>query len=201
MGVRKGPGSTRTAVSMREISHLGGQFAAARRGTISMSPGAEDHLPPRWSSRQSSRHGSMPREVATVKRLLIVADNTFAAQSIRLALRQTAGFQVIGFVDGMVPVSTRAAELLPDVVAIDDMQEPEHALARLRELAALVPDAKRVFLTLRMAEETFEQVFAAGADAVISKTAHPVSLGTLLREISRDAVVHMPRRGVRQKAS
>jgi DNA-binding NarL/FixJ family response regulator len=143
----------------------------------------------------------MPREVATVKRLLIVADNTFAAQSIRLALRQTAGFQVIGFVDGMVPVSTRAAELLPDVVAIDDMQEPEHALARLRELAALVPDAKRVFLTLRMDEETFEQVFAAGADAVIAKTVHPVSLGTLLREISRDAVVHMPRRGVRQKAS
>jgi DNA-binding NarL/FixJ family response regulator len=136
-----------------------------------------------------------------VKRLLIVADNTFAAQSIRLALRQTAGFQVIGFVDGMVPVSTRAAELLPDVVAIDDMQEPEHALARLRELAALVPDAKRVFLTLRMDEETFEQVFAAGADAVISKTVHPVSLGTLLREISRDAVVHMPRRGVRQKSS
>jgi DNA-binding NarL/FixJ family response regulator len=143
----------------------------------------------------------MPREVATVKRLLIVADNTFAAQSIRLALRQTAGFQVIGFVDGMVPVSTRVAELLPDVVVIDDMQEPEHALARLRELAAQMPDAKRVFLTLRMDDETLEQVFEAGADAVIAKTVHPVSLGTLLREISRNAVVHMPRRGVKEKSS
>ena len=29
-----------------------------------------------------------------MKRLMIVADNSFGAQSIRLALRQTAGFQV-----------------------------------------------------------------------------------------------------------
>jgi DNA-binding NarL/FixJ family response regulator len=143
----------------------------------------------------------MPREVAAVKRLMIVADNTFAAQSIRLALRQTAGFQVIGFVDGMVPMSPRVAELRPDILAIDDMQEPEHALARLRELAALLPDAKRVFLTLRMDDESLEQVFEAGADAVIAKTVHPVSLGTLLREISRDAVVHLPRRHAVKKAS
>jgi DNA-binding NarL/FixJ family response regulator len=136
-----------------------------------------------------------------VKRLLIVADNTFAAQSIRLALRQTAGFQVIGFVDGMVPMSARVSELRPDVVAIDDMQEGDRSIARLRELSELVPDAKRVFLTLRMDDETLAQVFEAGADAVIAKTVHPVSLGTLLREISRDAVVHLPRRGVKEKGA
>jgi DNA-binding NarL/FixJ family response regulator len=132
---------------------------------------------------------------------LIVADNTFAAQSIRLALRQTSGFQVVGFVDGMVPTSPRVAELRPDVVAVDDTQEPENALARLRELAEIVPAAKRVFLTLRMDDETMEQVFEAGGDAVIAKTVHPVSLGTLLREISRDSVVHLPRRGARDKAA
>jgi DNA-binding NarL/FixJ family response regulator len=136
----------------------------------------------------------MPTEVATVKRLMIVADNTFAAQSIRLALRQTAGFQVIGFIDGMVPMSSRVAELKPDLVVIDDMQEPEHALGRLRELAVLLPDSKRVFLTLRMDDETLDRIFEAGAEAVIAKTMHPVSLGTMLREISRDAVVHVPRR-------
>jgi DNA-binding NarL/FixJ family response regulator len=132
--------------------------------------------------------------VAEVKRLIIVADNSFAAQSIRLALRQTVGFQVIGFLDGMVPMSPRIAELAPDVVAIDDMQEPEQALARVRELAAMVPNAKRIFLTLRMDDASMEQVFEAGADAIIAKTVHPVSLGTLLREISRDAVVHVRRR-------
>jgi DNA-binding NarL/FixJ family response regulator len=132
--------------------------------------------------------------VAEVKRLMIVADNSFAAQSIRLALRQTAGFQVIGFVDGSVPISAKAAELGPDVVVVDETQEPEHAIARLEELSTLLPDAKRVFLTLRMDDDTLARVFDAGAEAVISKAVHPVSLATLLREISRDMVVHMPRR-------
>jgi DNA-binding NarL/FixJ family response regulator len=129
-----------------------------------------------------------------VKRLMIVADNSFAAQSIRLALRQTAGFQVIGFLDGSVPINAKAADLLPDVVVIDDTHEPEQAIARLTELGNLVPSAKRVFLTMRMDDESLAAVFEAGADAVIAKSVHPVSLATLLREISRDTVVHMPRR-------
>jgi DNA-binding NarL/FixJ family response regulator len=125
-----------------------------------------------------------------VKRLLIVADNSFAAQSIRLALRQTAGFQVVGFVDGTVPITGRVTDLDPELVLVDDTHEPEHALARLEELRSYVPAAKRIFLTMRMDDETVNEVFEAGADAVISKTVHPVSLATLLREISRDAVVH-----------
>jgi DNA-binding NarL/FixJ family response regulator len=135
--------------------------------------------------------------VAEVKRLIIVADNSFAAQSIRLALRQTAGFEVVGFVDGMTPVSARVTQLAPDLVVVDDMQEPEHSIARLTELAALVPDAKRVFLTLHMGEDELARVFEAGAEAVISKSVHPVSLATLLREISRDTVVHAPRRAAK----
>jgi DNA-binding NarL/FixJ family response regulator len=129
---------------------------------------------------------------------MIVADNSFAAQSIRLALRQTAGFQVVGFVDGSVPVIPRVAELCPDLVVIDDTQEPEHARRRLEELVQLVPTAKRVFLTLRMDDTTIGQAFDSGADAVISKSVHPLSLATLLREITRDAVVHIPRKAVRQ---
>jgi DNA-binding NarL/FixJ family response regulator len=125
---------------------------------------------------------------------MIVADNSFAAQSVRLALRQTAGFQVIGFVDGSVPISAKAVELAPDIIVVDDTQEPEHANARLEELAAYLPKAKRVFLTLRMDEDSLGQAFDAGAEAVISKAVHPVSLATLLREISRDTIVHMPRR-------
>jgi DNA-binding NarL/FixJ family response regulator len=124
---------------------------------------------------------------------MILADNSFAAQSIRLALRQTAGFQVIGFVDSTAEITARVAAVKPDVVAIDETQEPEYALARVRELAALLPEAKLVFLTMRMDDETLSEIFDAGAHAVIAKTVHPVSLGTLLREISRDAVVHVRR--------
>jgi DNA-binding NarL/FixJ family response regulator len=125
---------------------------------------------------------------------MIVTDNSFAAQSIRLALRQTVGFQMIGFVDGTQAIGTRAAEARPDVVVVDDMQEPEHALARLEELTTVIPGAKRILLTMRMDEASLSAVFEAGAEAVISKSMHPVSLATMLREISRDAVVHAPHR-------
>ena len=36
-----------------------------------------------------------------MKRLVIVADHSFVVHAIRLALRQTAGFQVVGFIDAL----------------------------------------------------------------------------------------------------
>ena len=125
-----------------------------------------------------------------MKRLMIVADHSFVVQAIRLALRQTAGFQVVGFFDGRGSVRDALTELRPDVVLVDDMQETENALARLREIAEDAPEAKSLLLTLRMEAEWLDQVFEAGAQAVVSKTVHPVSLGTLLREISHGNVVH-----------
>ena len=125
-----------------------------------------------------------------MKRLLIVADHSLVIHGIRLALRQTAGFQVAGFVDGRVAIAGALERVTPDIVLMDDMQEPEHALARLREVAALAPEAQTVLITLRMDDEWIQEAFDAGAHAVISKTVHPVALGTLLREISQGNVVH-----------
>ncbi|WP_084285432.1 response regulator transcription factor [Solirubrobacter soli] len=125
-----------------------------------------------------------------MKRLMIVADHSFVVQAIRLALRQTAGFQVVGFFDGRGSVRNALQELRPDVVLVDDMQEADNALARLREIAEEAPQAKSMLLTLQMESDWLEQAFEAGAQAVVSKTVHPVSLGTLLREISHGNVVH-----------
>ena len=49
-----------------------------------------------------------------MKRLMIVADHSFVVQSIRLALRQTAGFQVVGCFDGRSSVSRALTELHRD---------------------------------------------------------------------------------------
>lgn len=125
-----------------------------------------------------------------MKRLLIVADHSFVVEAIRLALRRTAGFQLVGFVDGRAPVCERVAELTPDVVLVDDMQQQEIALARLREAAAEAPGAKLVLLTLRMETDWLGAAFDAGADAVVSKAVQTVSLGTLVREIAQGNVVH-----------
>jgi DNA-binding NarL/FixJ family response regulator len=93
-----------------------------------------------------------------MKRLVIVADHSFVVHAIRLALRQTAGFQVVGFIDGRTPADAALTELRPDVVVVDDMQLPENAIARLREAAEHAPDAKRLLLTMRMDEEWLREI-------------------------------------------
>ena len=125
-----------------------------------------------------------------MKRLLIIADHSFVVEAIRLALRQTSGFKVVGFVDGRKDASLTIREVQPDVVLVDEMQQSAHALERLRETAAEAPNAKTLLLTLRMEQAFQEEAFAAGAHAIVSKTVHPVSLGTLVREIANGNVVH-----------
>ncbi len=124
-----------------------------------------------------------------MKRLVIVADHSLVLQAIRLALRQTAGFQLVGLIDGRTSAAGALAELRPEVVVIDEMQVQSNAIARMREAAEHAPKAKRLLLTARMDEEWVGQVFEAGADGVLSKTVHPVSMGTLLREIVQGHVV------------
>jgi DNA-binding NarL/FixJ family response regulator len=133
-----------------------------------------------------------------MKRLIIIADHSLVAHSIRLALKQTTGFKVVGVIDGRVTARDALMDLRPDVVLVDEMQDaradgsqrPDHAFARLREAADHTPGAQRLLLTLRMDEERLNEVFEAGAHAVLSKGMHPVSLGTMLREVVRGNVVH-----------
>jgi DNA-binding NarL/FixJ family response regulator len=125
-----------------------------------------------------------------MKRLLIVADRSMVVHSIRLALRQTAGFEVVGFVDGRAPVRDALLEHRPDVVLVDELENAREALSRVREASEHAPDAQIVLLTLRMQDGWLSDVFDAGADAVLSKSMHPVSLGTTLREVVRGNVVH-----------
>jgi DNA-binding NarL/FixJ family response regulator len=129
-----------------------------------------------------------------MKRLLIIADHSLVVHAIRLALRQTAGFKVVGFIDGRHNAHQHLLEARPDVVLVDDMQQREHALARLREVAEDAPDAKALLLTVQMDDEWLDEAFEAGASAVLSKAVHPVALGTLLREVVQSHVVHRPRR-------
>jgi DNA-binding NarL/FixJ family response regulator len=138
-----------------------------------------------------------------MKRLLIMADQSLVVHAIRVALRQTAGFQVVGLLDGRRTASARLAELDPDVILLDDMQNGDRALARLGEAAEHAPEAACVLLSTRMDEDWLDEAFATGACAVVAKSVHPATLGTLLREIVLGTVVHRPRpaRAAGQSAS
>ena len=86
------------------IDHMADRRVAADASTSAGSPAPSRAAarPPHGNVRRSppgsvdiERHGG-----GGMKRLMIVADHSFVVQAIRLALRQTAGFQVVGFVDG-----------------------------------------------------------------------------------------------------
>jgi DNA-binding NarL/FixJ family response regulator len=136
---------------------------------------------------------SLPARFARTNRILIVADHSFAVQSIRLALRQASGVEIVGQVDGRQSIKPYLDERRPNVILVDDMQSPGDALARLREAADAAQSTKRVLLTLNMGDDWLDEAFEAGAEAVISKSMTPVALGTLLRETMHGNIVHCHR--------
>ena len=124
-----------------------------------------------------------------MRRLLIVADDALTGHAIRLALRQTTGFQVVGCLDGRTTLRGQVAALQPDVVLVDDADGPADVIARLGDVAEEAAGARVLLLTHDVSDTRVAEAFDAGAHGVIAKTMHPVALGTLLREIVRGNVI------------
>ena len=125
--------------------------------------------------------------------LAVVADHPMVLRAIRLALRNTTGFRVVAALDGRASVRARLAELAPEIVLVDEMCQRTNALARLREASEELPGATTVLLSSGLDPAALDDAFEAGATTVISRALHPVTLGTLLREVVHGNVVHAPR--------
>jgi DNA-binding NarL/FixJ family response regulator len=126
--------------------------------------------------------------------MLVVADQTLVVHAIRQALRQTVGFRAEACASGRRSIAAMLAEVQPDVVVVDEMADRSATLDRLREVALHTPEAKALMLAGHMDDAWLEEAFEAGADAVVFKSVHPVTLATLLREVAQGTVVHRPRR-------
>jgi two-component system, NarL family, response regulator LiaR len=124
---------------------------------------------------------------------MLVADAPTVVQSIRVALRHTAGFLVVATVDGRSSAREQLSELRPDVVLVDEMCQRTNAMSRLRESREAAPGATVVLLSSSLEAAAVEAAIDAGADAVISRGLHAATLGTLLREIADGNVIHAPR--------
>jgi len=126
-----------------------------------------------------------------MKRLIVVADNSLIVETIRLSLRQSGGFHVLGYVDARSTSARAVIDAHPDVVLIDDMQHSTHAVEFLREIRAEDDRVSLILLTVRMDSDWLQEAFAAGASSAISKSIHPVALATLLRETVAGNVMHL----------
>jgi DNA-binding NarL/FixJ family response regulator len=125
-----------------------------------------------------------------MKRLVIVADNSLIVEAIRLGLRKSGEFNLVGHAD---PRRTAAATIIgvhPDVALVDDMGRSERVVELVRELKVEDRHLSIVVLSVEMDQDWLEHVFDAGATGVISKATHPVALVTLLRETLNGHIFH-----------
>lgn len=125
-----------------------------------------------------------------MKRMVIVAQHSLVVDAIRLAMRQTAGFELVGYVNGSRSIEATIAQTAPDVVLVDDMGAPEEAVERIAEVAKAAPRARVLVLTSGMNAPWLDQAIAAGGHGVLCKGLHPLSFATLVREIVNGNVYH-----------
>jgi DNA-binding NarL/FixJ family response regulator len=123
-------------------------------------------------------------------RVLIVAHDAVAAESVRRALRYAPTFRVIGWVDGRKPCGELAANARPDVVVIDEAGPAEMTFSRARDVRSALPASKIVLLAAKTDARLLADAAAAGVDAAVAKTASPASVGMLIREVAAGHVFH-----------
>jgi DNA-binding NarL/FixJ family response regulator len=128
-----------------------------------------------------------------MKSLVIIGDSSFVIETIRLALRNSAGLNVLGKVNGRASVRRQIAEARPEIVLVDEMQIPEDALQRIVECREEAPGATILLLSMRMDDQWVAQAIDSGADACLSKSTHLPVLGTLIRAVvDRNIVSALP---------
>ena len=132
-----------------------------------------------------------------MKRLIVVADDSLIVEAIRIGLRESGEFNLLGSVAASSASAQQIVEAAPEVVLVDDMEHSFRASDLVRSIKAEAPTVAVIMLSLSMDPEWLDEIFDAGATAAISKVTHPRSLGTLIRETMDGHVVHIPADAVR----
>jgi len=132
-----------------------------------------------------------------MKRLIVVGDDSLIAEAIRIGLRDSGEFNVLGHVGGFDIDARTIIDAGPEVILVDDREQSDDALRIIRALKGLDPSVAVIVLTFSMELDWLDAIFDAGAAAAISKVTHPRSLGTLIRETVNGHVVNVPADAVR----
>jgi DNA-binding NarL/FixJ family response regulator len=127
----------------------------------------------------------------SMKRLVVVADNSLIVEAIAIGLRKSGEFKLLGHVNGRTRSVQAILEAAPDVVLVDDMDGADHAVELVEQIKTEQSDVTVIVLTTSMDSEWLDAIFDAGAAGAISKATHPAALATLVRETIDGHVVHV----------
>lgn len=125
-----------------------------------------------------------------LKRIVVVADNSLIVEAIRVGLRKSGEFNLVGYADVRRTSATTILGAEPDVVLLDDMDQSDRAVGLIRELNFEDERVVLIVLSVEMDQDWLERAFNAGATGAISKATHPVALATLVRETMNGHIVH-----------
>ncbi|HUA02596.1 MAG TPA: response regulator transcription factor [Solirubrobacteraceae bacterium] len=126
-----------------------------------------------------------------MKRVAIVAEDSLIVEAIAIGLRKTGEFAVTSRVDGRSPSAQNIIDESPDVVLIDEMEDPDLAVELIRQIKSEREDIAVIILTMSPDSAGLEALFDAGAAAAVSKAANPSALATLIRETIDGRVLHL----------
>lgn len=126
-----------------------------------------------------------------VKTLAVVAEDSLIVEAISIGLQKSGDFRIVAHLDGRSASIEKIVEAAPDAVLIDEMEPPDQVLQLIREIKASRERAAIIILVLSPEQVRLDQIFAAGATAVVSKATHPLALATLIRETIDARVVHL----------
>jgi DNA-binding NarL/FixJ family response regulator len=124
------------------------------------------------------------------RRLLIIADDAFTAESLRRCLRGATNCNVLGYLATRRPCGLAVQQARPEVALVDDPSGAADVLERVREIRAALDSVKVILLAGDVTPAALAAAEAAGAHAVISRSVQASSLGVLLREITAGSVYH-----------
>jgi DNA-binding NarL/FixJ family response regulator len=132
----------------------------------------------------------VPRFASRTKRIVLVADNSLIVEALRVGLRKSGEFNLVGYADTRRTSAATIVRVHPDAVLLDDADQPERAMELIEELKVEDKDLSVIVLTLDMSPDWLETVFNAGATGAISKATHPLALSTLLRATLNGHIFH-----------
>ena len=126
-----------------------------------------------------------------MKRLVVVADSSLIVEAIRIGLRTSGEFNLLGHANGRRTSARTVVDANPDVVLVDDMDHSELAVSLIKAIKDENEVITVLVLSVRMDPEWLDRIFEAGASGAISKAIHPVALSTLVRETLEGHVIHV----------
>jgi DNA-binding NarL/FixJ family response regulator len=122
---------------------------------------------------------------------VVVADSSLIVEAIRIGLRTSGEFNLLGHANGRRTSARTVVDANPDVVLVDDMDHSELAVSLIKAIKDENEVITVLVLSVRMDPEWLDRIFEAGASGAISKAIHPVALSTLVRETLEGHVIHV----------